>query len=210
MNGNLAQLGRQLLEIWKQLGLNQRISVVLATSVVLIGLSSLAFWSSRTDYSLLYGKLDDAEAAKVIGALDELKIQYKVGRGGSSILVPADKVHVMRMQLASRGIPRGEGVGFEIFDRSNFGISDFVQRANYVRAVQGELARTIGQLDEVERRVMIVIPENRLVVENQKHPPRRYRPREGSGPVVSPAVTHSVFGGKFRGRFAGQPRFRGR
>ena len=193
MNGNLAQLGRQLLEIWKQLGLNQRISVVLATSVVLIGLSSLAFWSSRTDYSLLYGKLDDAEAAKVIGALDELKIQYKVGRGGSSILVPADKVHVMRMQLASRGIPRGEGVGFEIFDRSNFGISDFVQRANYVRAVQGELARTIGQLDEVETaRVMIVIPENRLVVENQKHPTASVFVRVKAQAQLSPSAVNSI------------------
>lgn len=193
MNGNLVQLGRQLLEIWKQLGLNQRISVVLATSVVLIGLSSLAFWSSRADYSLLYGKLDDAEAAKVISALDELKVPYKVGRGGSSILVPADKVHVMRMQLASRGIPRGEGVGFEIFDRSNFGISDFVQRANYVRAVQGELARTIGQLDEVEAaRVMIVIPENRLVVENQKHPTASVFVRVRAQAQLSPSAVSSI------------------
>jgi flagellar M-ring protein FliF len=75
----------------------------------------------------------------------------------------------MRMQLASKGIPKGDGVGFEIFDKANFGISDFVQRANYLRAVQGELARTISQLDEVDAaRVMIVMPENRLLVDNQK------------------------------------------
>ena len=80
----------------------------------------------------------------MIAALDDAKVPYKVGSGGSSILVPADKVHIMRMQLAGRGIPRGDGVGFEIFDKPNFGISDFVQRANYIRAVQGELARTIG------------------------------------------------------------------
>jgi flagellar M-ring protein FliF len=74
------------------------------------------------------------------------------------------------MQLAGRGIPRGDGVGFEIFDKPNFGISDFVQRANYVRAVQGELARTISQLDEVESaRVMIVLPENRLLLDKDKY-----------------------------------------
>ena len=171
MNRNVLQLGRQLGEIWKQLGLNQKISVALAASLVFVALLSLAFWANRVDYALLYGKLDDAEAAKVIGVLDDSKVAYKVGQGGGSIYVPQDKVHLMRMQLASRGIPRGDGVGFEIFDKPNFGISDFVQRANYLRAIQGELARTIGQLDEVEAaRVMIVMPENRLLVDNQKKP----------------------------------------
>jgi flagellar M-ring protein FliF len=169
MNKNLAQLGQQLLAIWKQLGLNQRISIVLATAVVFIGLGTVALWSSRPDYGLLYGKLDDGEAAKIIAALDESKIPYQIRSG--SIYVPSDKVYQVRMQMAGKGIPRGEGVGFEIFDKANFGISDFVQRANYTRAVQGELARTIGQLDQVESaRVMIVMPENRLVIDNGRKP----------------------------------------
>ncbi|MCI0542017.1 MAG: flagellar M-ring protein FliF [Verrucomicrobiales bacterium] len=171
MNNGLSQLGTQLLAIWKQLGVNQRVSLVLAALAVLLGLGGLAFWSSRTDYALLYGKLDEAEAAKVVAALDETSIPYKISRGGGNISVPVDKVHVVRMQLAAKGIPRGEGVGFEIFDKPNFGISDFVQRANYLRAVQGELARTIGQVDSVENaRVMIVMPENRLFLDNQKRP----------------------------------------
>jgi flagellar M-ring protein FliF len=169
MNRYLQQYGRQLAGTWKQLGLNQRISVVLAALVVLAVVLSLVFWSSRVDYSLLYGKLDDVEAGKVIAVLDEQKIPHRTGQGGGSIYVPRDKVHLVRMQLASKGLPRGEGVGFEIFDKQNFGISDFVQRANYLRAVQGELARTINQLDEIEAaRVMIVMPENRLLVDNQK------------------------------------------
>jgi flagellar M-ring protein FliF len=169
MNKNLAQLGQQLLAIWKQLGLNQRISIVLATAVVFIGLGTVALWSSRPDFALLYGKLDDGEASKIVAALDEAKIPYQV-RGGS-IYVPSDKVYQVRMQMAGKGIPRGEGVGFEIFDKANFGISDFVQHANYTRAVQGELARTIGQLDQVESaRVMIVMPENRLVIDNGRKP----------------------------------------
>ena len=171
MNQNLAKLGSQLAAIWKQLGAAQRLSVVIATVGVVGGLVGLALWTSRIDYALLYGKLSDSESSRVIAALDEAKVPYKIGTGGSSISVPTAKVHVMRMQLAGKGIPRGDGVGFEIFDKPNFGISDFVQRANYVRAVQGELARTISQLDEIESaRVMIVVPENRLLVDKDKHP----------------------------------------
>lgn len=171
MNRNLSKLGSQLIEIWKHLGPSQKVSVLAATVVVIGGLVALATWSSRTDYGLLYGKLSDSEAAKVIAALDDAKVPYKISSGGGSIMVPSEKVHQMRMQLASRGIPQGEGVGFEIFDKPNFGISDFVQRANYIRAVQGELSRTISQLDEIESaRVMIVLPENRLLLDKDKQP----------------------------------------
>src|ERR1700709_70857 len=106
MNKNISQLGQQLLGIWKQLGLNQRISMVLATLVVIGGLTGLAFFFSRVDYSLLYGKLDEGEASKVIAALDEAKVSYKVR--GSAIMVPSDKVYQVRMQMAGKGIPRGE------------------------------------------------------------------------------------------------------
>lgn len=171
MNQNLSKLGGQLREIWKQLGAGQRLTVGAATFVLAAGLAAIAFWSSHGDYGLLYGRLSDAEASKVIAALDDAKVPYKIGSGGGSILIPADKVYAMRMQLAGRGIPQGDGVGFEIFDKQNFGISDFVQRANYVRAVQGELGRTISQIDEVESaRVMIVLPENRLLLDKDKYP----------------------------------------
>ena len=137
MNPNAAKIGRQLQDIWKQLGASQRVSVALATGVLAAAILAVAWWSSRADYGLLYGKLSDGEAAKVIAALDDAKVPYKIGSGGSSVLVPAEKVHLMRMQLAGKGIPRnGDGVGFEIFDKPNFGISDFVQRANYIRALQ--------------------------------------------------------------------------
>jgi len=85
MNRNLSKLSTQLLDIWRQLGASQRISVISATLVVVAGLSALAFWSSRAEYSLLYGKLSDSESAKVIAALDDAKVPYKIGSGGSSI-----------------------------------------------------------------------------------------------------------------------------
>ncbi len=171
MNKAFTQLAQQLAAIWKQLGVNQRISMILTTIGVVAGLAAMTYYSSRQDYSLLYGKLDEAEAAKVVAALDEAKVPYKFSAGSGNILVPADKVYQLRMEMAGKGIPRGEGVGFEIFDKANFGLSDFVQRANYTRAVQGELARTISQLDQVESaRVMIVMPENRLLADGQRKP----------------------------------------
>jgi flagellar M-ring protein FliF len=169
MNQNLSKLLAQLRGIWSQLGASQRFSVVAATFVLIAGLAAITMWSSRADYGLLYGGLSDAEASKVIAALDNAKVPYKTGNG--SIYVPSDKIYTVRMQLAGQGIPSGDGVGFEIFDKPNFGISDFVQHANYVRAVEGELSRTISQIDEVEAaRVMIVLPENRLLLDKDSYP----------------------------------------
>ncbi len=191
MNQKLVQLLKHLGEGWKLLGINQRISVVLAAGVLVVGLIFLAVWSGKTDYALLYGKLDDAEAAKVISYLDGAKVPYQTSHG--SIYVSTDKVHVTRMQLASRGIPQNGGVGFEIFDKPNFGISDFVQRANYLRAVQGELARTIGQLEQVETaRVMIVMPENRLLTDNQKPPTASVFVKLRSLDALAPAAVNSI------------------
>lgn len=169
MNQNLSKLVAQLRAIWGQLGPSQKLTVLAATFVLVAGLAALSVWSTRPDYVLLYGGLSDGEASKVISALNDEKVSYKTGDG--SIFVPADKVYTLRMELAGKGIPSGDGVGFEIFDKPNFGISDFVQHANYVRAVEGELARTISQLDEVEEaRVMIVMPEDRLLLDKNTYP----------------------------------------
>src|SRR3954468_17676292 len=201
MNQQFGQIFKQLQSIWGQLGLNQKITILGTTLALIVGLGSLIFWSSRPSYSLLYGRLDDAEAAKVAAFLDEAKIPYTAG--GGTIMVPTEKVYSTRMQLAAKGIPRGEGVGFEIFDRSNFGISDFVQRANYLRAVQGELARTISQVESVETaRVMIVMPENRLLINEKNKPPGSvFVKLRGNGQLPTQTVTairflvaHSVEG----------------
>jgi flagellar M-ring protein FliF len=192
MNNNFSKLGKQLLDIWGQLGVSQRVSVLAATFVLIAGLVATALWSSHAEYGLLYGGLSDTESAKVIAALDDAKVAYKVGSGGA-IMVPSDKVYTMRMQLASKGIPQGDGVGFEIFDKPNFGISDFVQRANYLRALQGELARTIGQLDEVKAaRVMIVLPENRLLLDRDKFPTASVFVRVRGNSQLPPQTINSI------------------
>ena len=101
---NLEQLGRQLLAAWNQIGLNQRISIGLATGALMAGLLAIGFWSQRADYSVLYSRLDDAEAGKVISALEVDKIPYKTSQGGGVISVPADRVYKVRMQMAGKGI----------------------------------------------------------------------------------------------------------
>jgi len=154
-----------LLALWKQLGLNQRISLVIASFVVAGGMTAIVMWTNRPDYQLLYAKLGEKDAAAVIGYLESQNVPHRVSAGGTAVEVPSDRVYKLRMDLAAKNLPGGDGVGFEIFDKGQFGLSDFVQRTNYLRAVQGELARTISQLQGVRAaRVMIVQPENRLLV----------------------------------------------
>lgn len=158
---------RQLLDLWKQLGLNQRISLSLAALAVVAVMAGVLVWSSRPDLQPLNlgGPLDPKDAGAIIAALDERGVQYEITNGGSTILVPRDQVYKLRMELAEKGMFAGGTVGFEIFDKGNFGVSDFVQRTNSLRAIQGELARTISQIQGVRTaRVMVVMPENRLLV----------------------------------------------
>ena len=150
----------------------QKAVIGLAVVAVVGFIIGVGFISSQPEMKLLYGKLNEKDMAEVVTAVQGAGVKYELGAGGTSIYVPADKVHQMRAQLAAKGVPSGDSVGFEIFDRSNFGISDFVQRANYVRALQGELERTISQFNGVRSaRVMIVIPENRLLVRETRTKP---------------------------------------
>lgn len=164
----MKKFAQSLLELWKQLGLNQRVSLVVAALAVTGGLVGVVLWSQRPDFQLLYARLGDKDIASVVSYLDSQNIPYKTTAGGTAVQVPANMVYKLRADLATKGLPAGDGVGFEIFDKGQFGLSDFVQRTNYIRAVQGELARTIMQLQGVRAaRVMIVQPENRLLLTEQ-------------------------------------------
>jgi flagellar M-ring protein FliF len=159
---------QSLLDLWKQLGLNQRVSLVVAALAVAGAMVAVVLWSQRPDYTLLFGRLNEKDAASVISYLESQNVPHQVTAGGTAVLVPSTQVYKLRMDLSTKGIPSGDGVGFEIFDKGQFGLSDFVQRTNYMRALQGELARTIIQLQGVRSaRVMIVQPENRLLLSEQ-------------------------------------------
>jgi flagellar M-ring protein FliF len=164
----MKNFAQSLLDLWKQLGLNQRVSLVVAALAVVGGLIGVVLWSQRPDLQLLYAHMSEKDAAAIVSYVQSQNIPYQVTGGGTTVLVQSDKVYKLRMDLAGKGLPSGDGVGFEIFDKGQFGLSDFVQRTNYMRAVQGELARTISQLAGVRSaRVMIVQPENRLLLTEQ-------------------------------------------
>ena len=199
----IKELLKQLGGIWKELGLNQKVTVMAAAFAVFAGLIAVLIWGGRTDYSLLYGNLDTAEAGRVTQALDSSSVQYKISQGGGAIYVPSSQVHQMRMQLATQGIPKGEGIGYELLDKNTLGMSDFMQHANYNRAVQGELARTISKFNGIDSaRVMIVSPENRLLIDPGRHPTasvflnmrRMSRPASETVSAIQMLVANSIEG----------------
>ena len=165
----LKLLGQQLTKIWHQLGLNQKIIVIVSGVAVVIGLAGLVYWSARPDYALLYGNLDPAEVGRIQAELDQKKIMYVLGTSGSSIRVPRERVDSIRAELAVKGIPKQQGVGYELFDKPAFGMSDFMLQQNSTRALQGELERTLSQFEGVEwARVFIVKPERTLLIDPAK------------------------------------------
>jgi len=136
-----------LIETIKSWPIKKKISLLVLTGVVLASLIFMFSWSQKPNYQMLYTNVSEGDSGLMIQKLKELKIPYKVEGGG--ILVPSEKVYELRLQLAALGLPQGGGIGFEIFDKTNFGTSDFVQKLNYRRALQGELSRTIQSLSEV-------------------------------------------------------------
>ena len=168
----LKALGMQLLGIWQQLGMNQKVTVAASGLLVAGMLAAVVFFTSRTDFALLYGGMDPKDAGQVIAVLEEQSIPYEAGAGGTSIHVPREQVYKLRMTLARQGLPKasGQGVGYEIFDEKNtISMSDFVQQVNKKRAIQGELARSISMIGGVESaHVMVVMPETRLIVDESR------------------------------------------
>lgn len=142
--------------------------VVLAS---ILSFALLILLANRTDYRPLFTNLASEDAGEIVKKLKEAKTPYQITPDGKGVMVPSDRVYELRLSLASEGLPQGGGVGFEIFDRKNFGMTEFVQKLNYQRALQGELARTIIQISGVEQaRVHLVIPEKTLFKESEKPP----------------------------------------
>ncbi|MCI4626581.1 MAG: flagellar M-ring protein FliF [Candidatus Magnetoovum sp. WYHC-5] len=144
--------------------------IVLTVLMVSIAFMVLVFaWSSQTDYAVLYSNLSESDAGEIVAKLKSMNVLYKVT--SNSIMVEKEQVYDLRMQMASEGIPKGGTIGFEIFDTMNFQTTDFVQKLNYKRALEGELARTINTLSEIQSsRVHLALPERSLFVKDQEKP----------------------------------------
>jgi len=164
----------QILEQFKaflgKLSLTQKIVMIGSVAAVIIFIFVIFNLSKpNNEYSVLFTSLESGDASKIVQKLKENKIDYQLADNGSTVLVEKSKVYDTRLTLAGDGLPESGTVGYEIFDKTNLGMSEFVQKLNYRRALEGELSRTIGSIDEVKKaRVHIVIPERALFDKDQK------------------------------------------
>ncbi len=127
-------------------------------------------WSRQPDYRVLFANLSDKDGGSVIAALTQMNVPYRFAPGGAAILVPEDRVHDARLKLASQGLPRGGTVGFELLETQRFGVTQFQERLNFQRGLEGELARSIQSLAAVQAaRVHLALPvQNGFLREQQK------------------------------------------
>jgi len=162
---------KQFIEVFRSMSTARKAMVIGVIMLVLLGFVLMFYWANQLDYQTLYTNLASEDAAAIIGKLKENNIPYKLEGEGAIVKVPVERVYETRLALASEGLPKGDSVGFEVFDNTTFSTTEFVQKLNYQRALQGELARTICQFEEVDHaRVMLVMPEESLFVEDAKPP----------------------------------------
>ena len=161
----------QLLVFLRSLPMSKKISMVAVIFLLMAGFATLFLLANKEDYHVLFNNVSTKDAGAIIDDLKTKNIPYKIEGNGSRILVPAKDVHEIRLSLVSQGLPKEGNVGFEIFDKTDFKTTRFVQELNYKRALQGELARTISRFSEVNSaRVFIVIPKETLFVEDATPP----------------------------------------
>lgn len=189
-----------LRETYARLTPRQRMQVVLGVAAAAALVWGASAWATKVRYGVLFSNLAPEDAAPVVASLRTKQVPYRVGPGGSAVEVPAEKVDELRLELAGEGLPRSGGVGFEIFDKPAFGLSDFVQNVNYRRALEREVARTIQSLDVVESaRVHLALPPESLFAGDRREPSASVVLRLRSGRALSPnqvgAVQHLVASG---------------
>ncbi|RJR29808.1 MAG: flagellar M-ring protein FliF [Desulfobacteraceae bacterium] len=160
---------RQFLQVLRSIPTGRKISLAVSTAVVVAGFVILLLWVNKPDYQVLFANLETADASRITQKLSEKKTPYQLKEGGSAILVPSDMVYQLRLEMAGDGLPRGQNIGFEIFNDMPFGTTEFVQRLKYKQALQGELARTIMGFDSVaQARVHIVPAGDSLFAEEER------------------------------------------
>jgi flagellar M-ring protein FliF len=146
-------------------------AVALGGVALVVGaLFSISLWVQTPDYQLLYANLSDEDAAGVVEQLNTQNIPHKLTNQGRNVAVPSNKVHEIRLNLASQGLPAGTEVGLELFEDTPLGMTEFVQKLNFQRAIQGELARTIKSIEAVEHaRVHLALPKEELFVKEKQN-----------------------------------------
>lgn len=171
----------------------RKMAIVMVILITVASIVLMVYLTNQIEYRVLFSNLSAEDAGNIVGKLNEKKIPYKVSSSGNAISVPAEKVSELRLELAASGLPQGGGVGFEIFDNKTLGATEFEQQLNYRRALQGELARTINGLDEIQSsRVHIALPKDSLFSEQQKKPTASVTLRLKSGKNIRPAQIEGI------------------
>lgn len=148
-----------------------KIPLIIVGAAAIAIIVALFLWLRSPDYRVLLSNLSAKDGGDIVGQLTQMNVPYQIADNGSAILVPADKVHELRLKLAQSGLPKGGNTGFELLDKEQFGISQFSEQINYQRALEGELSRTIESLSPVQSaRVHLAIPKPTLFVREQKLP----------------------------------------
>lgn len=166
---------KRLLEhFWGLIGRMTPSQIVLAVLMIVgmvVGTILIVNWAHAQYYTALYSNLSAEEAGQIVEQLGTMGVSYQISDNGHTISVPSTDVDETRMKLAVQGLPAPQNIGYALFDQNSIGMTDFLQKVNYRRALEGELARTISGLDEVAgARVHLVIPEERLFAEDQNKP----------------------------------------
>lgn len=188
---------QQFQAFWKRQKTSQKVTLIALVLTAAILIPILVTWATKTTYAVAFSGLSEADAGAIVNELTTQGISYKLD-GSSTILVPTDQVYAVRLKMATAGLPQtGSTVGYELFDSTSLGMTEFTQKVNYQRAVEGELERTIGSLNAVEAvSVHIVVPEKTLLTSTQQEPTASIMIKTKSGTSLDAgqvrAITHLV------------------
>lgn len=160
----------RLREAFDRLSSQQKMLLMVAVAAIVALLIGTLLWSRQPDYKVLFSNLAEKDGGAIIAVLEQQNIPHKMSDSGA-ILVPAERVHEIRLKLASTGLPRGGSVGFELMENQKFGVSQFAEQVNYQRGLEGELARTIQSIGAVQSaRVHLAIPKPSVFVREEQKP----------------------------------------
>jgi flagellar M-ring protein FliF len=187
----------QLRKLISGLSLIQRISILVVAGLVIAGLVTFSHYRREADFHPLYTGMAPEDAATVVQKLKESGVEYHLAENGATVLVPSAKLADSRLALAAAGLPKSGRIGFELFDKSNFGATEFVEHINYKRALEGELERSVMSLAEVEQaRVHLTLPKESVFLDQQEPAKASVMVKLRAGAQISPqnvvAVTNLV------------------
>ena len=165
------QTAMQRLLAYARSGGTQAFLLMLGVAAIIGVMISIWLWSQKTEYKVLFSNYSDKDGGAIVTALQQMNVPYKIADTGNAILVPDKQVHDVRLRLASQGLPKGGGVGFELMESQKLGVSQFLEQVNFQRALEGEMARSIQSIGAVQSaRIHLALHKASVFVREQQKP----------------------------------------